>query len=88
VRARVHGRVVHWLRPGGVFLLEAYTPGQLALATGGPPVAELMMTLAGLRRELEGLVIEHGVETVRAVTEGRLHHGDGAVVQVLARRPA
>lgn len=88
VRSRVHGRIVHWLRPGGVFLLEAYTPGQLALATGGPPSAELMMTLAGLRRELEGLVIEHGVETVRAVTEGRLHHGDGAVVQVLARRPA
>ena len=88
VRARVHGRIAHWLRPGGVFLLEAYTPGQLVLKTGGPPVAELMMTLAGLRAELAGLVIEHGVETVRRVVEGRLHHGDGAVVQVLARRPA
>jgi len=88
VRARVHGRIAHWLRPGGVFLLEAYTPDQLALETGGPPVAELMMTLAGLRAELAGLVIEHGVETVRRVVEGRLHHGDGAVVQVLARRPA
>lgn len=88
VRARVHGRLAHWLRPGGVFLLEAYTPGQLALKTGGPPSAELMMTLAGLRGELEGLAIEHGVETVRMVVEGRLHHGDGAVVQVLARRPA
>lgn len=88
VRARVHGRIAHWLRPGGVFLLEAYTPDQLALETGGPPVAELMMTLAGLRAELAGLAIEHGVETVRRVVEGRLHHGDGAVVQVLARRPA
>lgn len=87
-RARVHGRLAHWLRPGGVFLLEAYTPDQLALKTGGPPSAELMMTLAVLRGELEGLVIEHGVETVRTVVEGRLHNGDGAVVQVLARRPA
>ncbi len=88
VRARVHGRLAHWLRPGGVFLLEAYTPDQVALKTGGPPSAELMMTLAGLRGELAGLAIEHGVETVRTVVEGRLHHGDGAVVQVLARRPA
>lgn len=88
VRARVHGRIAHWLRPGGVFLLEAYTPDQLTLATGGPPTAGLMMTLAGLRAELAGLVIEHGVETVRKVVEGRLHHGEGAVVQVLARRPA
>jgi 2-polyprenyl-3-methyl-5-hydroxy-6-metoxy-1,4-benzoquinol methylase len=87
-RARVHGRIAHWLRPGGVFLLEAYTPDQLALATGGPPVAELMMSLAELRRELGGLRIEHGVETVRRVIEGRLHQGDGAVVQVIARRPA
>ena len=87
VRARVHGRIAHWLRPGGVFLLEAYTPGQLALKTGGPPHAEMMMTLAGLRAELAGLHVEHGVETVRAVVEGRLHRGDGAVVQVLARRP-
>jgi SAM-dependent methyltransferase len=87
VRARVHGRIAHWLRPGGVFLLEAYTPDQLALKTGGPPVAGMMMTLAGLRRELEGLRFEHAVETVRAVVEGRLHRGDGAVVQVVARRP-
>lgn len=88
VRARVHGRIASWLRPGGVFLLEAYTPDQLALATGGPPVAEMMMTLEGLRAELAGLAIEHGVETVRRVVEGRLHHGEGAVVQVLARKPA
>lgn len=87
IRARVHGRLAHWLRPGGVFLLEAYTPDQLALGTGGPPAAEMMMTLAGLRAELAGLRIEHGVETVRAVVEGRLHRGEGAVVQVLARRP-
>ncbi len=87
-RARVHGQVARWLRPGGVFLLEAYTPDQLALKTGGPPSADLMMTLAGLRRELGGLVIEHGVETVRRVMEGRLHTGEGAVVQLVARRPA
>ena len=55
-----------------------------------PPPLDLSVTVVAWNRarELEGLVIEHGVETVRAVTEGRLHHGDGAVVQVLARRPA
>ena len=75
------------LRPGGVFVLEAYTPAQLHHRTGGPPNEAMLMTLAGLRRELAGLDFVHAVECEREVVEGRLHHGLGAVVQVVAVRP-
>jgi SAM-dependent methyltransferase len=83
LRRNVHRAVVAGLRPGGAFLLEAYTPRQLEFRTGGPPTQELMMNLAGLRDELRGLHFMHGVETEREVVEGRLHTGRGAVVQVL-----
>jgi hypothetical protein len=36
---------------------------------------------------LDGLEIVHGRELVRPVHEGSLHHGDSAVVQVVARKP-
>ena len=36
LRARVHARVGAWLKPGGVFLLEAYAPDQIKRDTGGP----------------------------------------------------
>ncbi len=88
IRARVHGALATALRPGGRLILEAYTPDQIGRGTGGPPVPELTMTLAGLYSELTGLVIEHGAEIVRSVVEGPGHTGDGAVVQVLAHRPA
>ncbi len=88
IRARVHGLLSSALRPGGRLILEAYTPDQIGRGTGGPPVPELTMTLAGLRDELTGLHIEHGAELVRNVVEGPGHTGDGAVVQVLASRPA
>jgi SAM-dependent methyltransferase len=88
LRRKVHQRAVLALKPGGVFLLEAYTPGQLELGTGGPSRAEMMMDLVGLSDELAGLQIEHGVELERDVTEGRLHAGTGAVVQFIARKPA
>ena len=68
-------------------LLEAYTPAQLALATGGPPVAELMMDLAGVNAEFDGLEVLHGLETEREVIEGVGHFGTGAVVQFIARKP-
>jgi SAM-dependent methyltransferase len=88
IRQPLHRRCVEALRPGGVFLLEAYTPAQLALATGGPKDEAMLMTLAGLRQELAGLDIEVGVERERAVNEGKYHQGNSAVVQVVARKPS
>ena len=88
VRTDLHRRVVASLRPGGVFLLEAYTPDQIGRGTGGPMSDDLTMTLAGLRRELGGLEFEHGEELVREVVEGTHHTGIGSVVQVIARKPS
>lgn len=87
VRRHIHREVVNGLRPGGMFLLEAYRPAQLQLGTGGPPVAEMMMDLDGLRDELAGLEFDFTAETEREIHEGDLHDGVGAVVQVLARKP-
>jgi SAM-dependent methyltransferase len=87
LRRRVHAEAVLGLRPGGVFILEAYTPAQLAFDTGGPKSPELLMTLAGLRGELAGLEFLVARELERDITEGEAHTGRGAVVQILARRP-
>lgn len=87
LRRQVHRSVVEGLRPGGVLVLEAYTPKQLDYNTGGPPVAEMTMSLEQLQSELEGLAFCNARETVRPVIEGRYHHGDGAVVQLVAEKP-
>ena len=71
------------LRPGGVFLLEAYTPRQIEYGTGGPPVAELTMELDSLRGELAGLDLVHAEELEREVHEGRYHFGLASVVQIV-----
>lgn len=88
LRARVHHDVTIALRPGGAFLLEAYTPAQLQFGTGGPKTVDLLPSLTELRTELAGLDFEVAVEREREVHEGRGHGGRSAVVQVLARRPA
>jgi SAM-dependent methyltransferase len=87
LRRRVHALAAQGLAPGGVLVLEAYTPAQLALGTGGPSLAEMMPTLAVLRDELAGLEFVHALELERDVQEGAFHHGRSAVVQVIARRP-
>lgn len=88
VRSDLHRRVVAALAPGGVFLLEAYTPDQVGRGTGGPQTADLTMTLAALRQELVGLDVVTGQELERDVVEGPGHTGTGSVVQFIARKPA
>ena len=89
VRRRVHGAVARALRPGGAFVLEAYTPAQTLRDTGGPgPGAEdIAMTAAGLADELAGLDVEVLQETEREVREGAFHTGAASVVQMLAWAP-
>lgn len=86
IRKVVHKSVVAGLKPGGTLILEAYTPKQLEYKTGGPPTAELMMTLDDLRKEFTGLTFLHAKELDRNVTEGTLHTGIGAVVQIIAQK--
>lgn len=87
IRKPLHKQIVSGLRSGGILVLEAYTPEQIELGTGGPPVAELTMTLDALREELDGLIFTHAVEMKRDVIEGQFHTGKGAVVQVIAVKP-
>ncbi|MCB9744397.1 MAG: class I SAM-dependent methyltransferase [Alphaproteobacteria bacterium] len=88
IRQRVHAAVPAALRPGGVFILEAFHPEQLtAPGQGGPPVRAMLFDAATVRGELEGLSMELCQDVTRVVDEGRYHQGLSVTVQVLARRP-
>lgn len=86
LRARVHRAAADGLAPGGVLVLEAYTPAQLALGTGGPKDASMLVDPDALRDELSSLSLEHFAAHERDVQEGAFHSGRSAVVQVVARR--
>lgn len=86
LRRDLLARAAAGLQLGGVFVLEAYTPAQLAFGTGGPKDTALLPTLAQLRGELPGLEFVVGREVERDVVEGSGHTGRAAVVQVVARR--
>lgn len=86
LRRRLHHEVTRGLVPGGVFILEAYTPNQLQHGTGGPPTADLTMNARELTHELAGLDLLINCEKERDVVEGLYHTGRGAVVQIVGRR--
>lgn len=87
IRKVAYPRLASSLVPGGVFLLESYTPDQIGRGTGGPSDPDLMNEPAQLLEELAGLEVLHLWEGERDVVEGPFHSGRAAVVQYLGRRP-
>ena len=84
IRIPLHQAAVRGLKPGGVFVLEAFSKEQLAYGTGGPQSVDMLMSLDDLKRELAGLEFIHAVQIEREVREGSGHTGLASVVQVLA----
>lgn len=87
VRARLHRAMFNALEPGGVLILEAFTPEQLKYRSGGPPVAEMLYTADMLRIDFAGGEILRLEETVTELAEGKYHRGPAAVVRLVLRRP-
>ena len=86
VRAHIYPRIITALKPGGILILESYTPEQLNHGTGGPPNADLMLTKEELAQNFSEMNLEHLQELEREVIEGAGHTGLASVVQLLALR--
>jgi hypothetical protein len=84
----IYPRLLKSLRPGGHLIIESYTPRQLAFNTGGPPLAEYMLTMDLINSAFEDLLFLHAAELDRQVIEGAGHTGQAAVLQLLAQKPA
>jgi cyclopropane fatty-acyl-phospholipid synthase-like methyltransferase len=75
------------LKPGGLLVLQGYTPRQLEFKTGGPPAAENMYTESLLRAAFGDWEIIHLNEHDDFVAEGTGHHGQSALIDLVARKP-
>lgn len=82
----IYPRIIRSLKPGGLLILESYTPEQLKFGTGGPPVAELMLTFGLAQSAFGEMEFLHAEELERDVVEGAGHTGQAAVLQLLARK--
>ncbi len=86
IRQKLYQKLPQALKPGGVFLLEAYTPDQIGRGTGGGNSLDVMQTVISLIAELPGLTFNHLQELEREVIEGIYHTGKGCVVQAIAQK--
>ena len=85
-RARMFERIVRSLKPGGVLILQGYTPRQLEFKTGGPSIRTHLYTRAMLESAFAGMAILEMRDHEKEIHEGTGHHGMSALIGVVARR--
>lgn len=87
-RARQFAGIRQALKPGGLLIMQGYTPRQIEYGTGGPPHAENMYTEELLRAAFGDWEILHLAEHDDVVDEGAGHSGMSALIDLVARKPA
>ena len=86
-RDRIIAGIRRCLQPGGLLILQGYTPKQVEFGTGGPPHAANMYTEALLREWFGDWDILHLAEHESFISEGTHHHGMSALIDLVARKP-
>ena len=86
LRPQIHGRMLAALKPGGLLIIEAFTPAQLQHSSGGPKQLELLYTAEILRNDFARAEVLELLEVEIDLDEGRLHRGPAAVVRGVFRK--
>jgi len=87
MRARLFANMVGALKPGGVLILQGYTPKQLDYKTGGPGELSHLYTADLIRESFESLRTVELVEYEAELKEGARHAGRSALLGFVARKP-
>jgi hypothetical protein len=74
------------LKPGGLLLLQGYTPRQLQYRTGGPPLAEHLYTPELLRQAFAAHELVELREHDDVLAEGTQHAGISALIDCVVRK--
>lgn len=90
LRRAAHAGVLRTLRPGGLVILETFSPHQIECrkrgAAGGPKEIERLFSAEMLQADFAGAELLL-LEEVEDDFDGHAHHGRCGVVRMVARKP-
>ena len=86
-RALAAAGVLRALAPGGLLMLECFSPAQQGRRSGGPKLPELLWSRAIVEALFGTLEVLELLEGTVSLNEGPRHQGPAEVVRALLRKP-
>jgi 2-polyprenyl-3-methyl-5-hydroxy-6-metoxy-1,4-benzoquinol methylase len=84
--ARLFANCIRALKPGGLVILQGYTPRQLEFKTGGPSILEHLYTEPMLREAFSSVDMVECRFYEAEISEGTHHSGMSALAGMVGRR--
>lgn len=86
IRKSVHERIVSWLKPGGLVVMEAFNPNQLKNTSGGPKDLTMLYTKEIMSDDFKDLMVQQiSTETIE-LNEGKYHIGKADVIRFVGKK--
>jgi SAM-dependent methyltransferase len=86
MRERIFQKTYEALKPGGIFILQGYTPKQLEYKTGGPSLIEHLYTEEMIRDLMQDFDIREITVYEKDLSEGARHTGMSALMGLVAQK--
>jgi len=86
MRARIFKQTYEALKPGGIFILQGYTPKQLEYKTGGPSLIEHLYTEDMIKVLAQDFQILDLCCYEKELSEGARHTGMSALLGLVAQK--
>jgi 2-polyprenyl-3-methyl-5-hydroxy-6-metoxy-1,4-benzoquinol methylase len=86
IRKSVHEKIIKWLKPGGIVVLEAFNPNQLNNTSGGPKDLSMLYTKEIMTDDFKDLMVQQiSTETIE-LNEGKYHIGKADVIRFVGKK--
>lgn len=82
-RELYHQIVAHWLKPGGIVILEGFSKKQMDRTSGGPKDPEMLFSEEEIRSDFKSFRKVFVEEQTITLDEGPAHQGEADVVRMI-----
>lgn len=86
IRAMANKNLLHFVKPNGKVIFEAFSKEQLGKPSGGPKNEEMLFSTEEIKNEFKGLEFQILEKKTIQLNEGIYHSGEASVIRFLGNK--
>jgi len=86
IRKYLHHKMINWVKPGGIILLEAFNPLQINNDSGGPKKLDMLYSEKMIEDDFKELSTTLLITEKTNLNEGKFHDGPADIIRYIGKK--